>query len=143
MTDSADIRPSTGGQDGNLVLALIVHFGVGFLWLFALGAIFTAAGSLTAGVIWALCTVPLWIADSVRMIRARRHPGRVWRLTFTWWLRSFIAPLFLLVEAVSLRAVPRPEPASAESLLALAAPASNPPPGPDPPNPESHEPRFL
>jgi hypothetical protein len=119
--------PTRGG--GNLAAALVVHYGVGFFWLFGLGAIFTAAGSAAVGVIWALCAVPLWIADSVRMTRAKTSPRRVWSLTFGWWLKSFIAPLFLLIEIVS-RSSPAP------SAPTHAAWNPHPPNPPNPPNPQ-------
>jgi len=134
MTDA-----STGRGNGNLAAALVVHYGVGFFWLFGLGAIFTAAGSTAVGVIWALCAIPLWIADSVRMIRAKTSPGRVWTLTFGWWLKSFLAPLFLVIEVLSRpkREVPyepavRPAPAPPAPPR---APSWNPHP-PHSPNPQ-------
>jgi len=128
---------STGGQDSNLVAALVVHYGGGFFWLFALGGIVSLLTSDAVGVIWALCAVPLWIADSVRMVRVRRRPGRVWALSLTWWLKSFIPPLFLLLEALSLggRQVPDerpPEPkAEAAPVPVPANPEPEPPPRPD------------
>ena len=99
-----------GKSNGNLVAALIVHYGLGFFWLFVLGEIFAAAGSTPVAVIWALCAVPLWIADSVRMVQSKHEPNRVWTLTFFWWLKTFVAPLFLVLEALSLRSsAPTPE----------------------------------
>ena len=131
---------STGG-DGNLATALIVHYGVGFFWLFALGGI-GALLSPAVGVIWALCAVPLWIADSVRMIRAKTDRGRVWTQTFGWWLRSFIAPMILLMEVLSLGKPKVPydpvvRPAPAPAAPPPPAPAWNPDP-PQPPNPGPH-----
>ncbi|HMJ01106.1 MAG TPA: DUF2339 domain-containing protein [Gaiellaceae bacterium] len=129
--------PTTSG-DGNLAAALVIHYGVGFFWLFGLGGIAALAGSTTAGVIWALCAVPLWIADSVRMIRAKTSPGRVWRLTFDWWLKSFVAPLFLVIEIGARLGRP------AAPGQAPAAPSPAPPPAasnPQPPNPQPE--RFM
>jgi len=130
---------STGG-DGNLATALIIHYGVGFFWLFALGGIGAALLSPAAGVIWALCAVPVWIADSVRMVRAKTDRGRVWTLTFGWWVKSFVAPLFLLLEFLSLSS------RGAPSVPYEPIPAVEPPPvpatptwNPHPPNPGSEE----
>src|SRR5262245_29982943 len=96
--------------NGNLVAALVVHYGLGFFWLFILGAIFDGAGSTPVAVIWALSAVPLWIADSVRMVRSKGAPDQVWKLTFFWWLKTFVAPVVLVIEALSLRSsAPNPE----------------------------------
>ena len=104
------------GADVNLAAALIVHYGVGFFWLFLLAELFVEVGSTVAGVIWALCSVPLWIADSVRMVRAKDDFGAVWKQTFFWWLKTFVAPLFLVIEAVSR---PRPAPATERSPISI------------------------
>ena len=126
----------TPGGDGNLAAALVVHYGVGFFWLFGLGGIAALAGSDAVGVIWALCAVPLWIADSVRMIRSKTSPGRVWRLTFAWWLKSFVAPLFLLIE-IGTR-LGRPVASGQAPAIPSSAPSAPPPAAwnPQPPNPQ-------
>lgn len=146
--------PSTGGQNTNLAVALAVHYGVGLVWLLALGSITGAlfglitgaafSGDLVVGTAWALCATALWIADSVRMIRARRQPSHVWGLTFGWWLKSLAAPLVLLLEVLTWRreedeAKPTP-PAEDPGLPSTPAPTSDPPPGspgPATPGPET------
>src|SRR4249919_1482371 len=104
------------GADGNLAVALIVHYGLGLFWLFFLAEIFAEVGSTVAGVIWALCSAPLWIADSVRMVRAKDDFGAVWKQTFFWWLKTFVAPLFLVIEVISR---PRPAPATERSPILM------------------------
>jgi uncharacterized membrane protein len=146
--------PSTGGQNTNLAVALLVHYGVGLFWLLALGSITGAlfglvtgaafSGDVVVGAGWALCAAALWIVDSVRMIRARRQPSHVWGLTFGWWLKSLAAPLVLLLEVLTWRreddeakaAPPAEDPGSP----AVPAPTSDPPPtspGPATPGPET------
>jgi uncharacterized membrane protein len=129
-----------GGSDGNLAAALIVHYALGFFWLFALGGGGSELLHPAVGVTWALCAVPLWIVDSVRMVRAKAAPGRVWALTFGWWLKTFLSPLFLGIEILgrfpsATAQEGRPIVPATPSLPSLAR-ASSPPP-PIPPEPTS------
>jgi uncharacterized membrane protein len=143
--------PSTGGQNTNLAVALLVHYGVGLFWLFVLGTIVGAlfrlvsgaavSGEVVIGVVWALCATPAWIVDSVRMTRARRELGRVWGVTFRWWAKSLVAPLSLVLEVRNWRrgdeskpartAEPRPSPRAP-----VPPPAATPSPEPENPGPE-------
>ena len=111
------------GADGNLAVALIIHYGLGIFWLFFLAEIVAEVGSGVAGVIWALCSVPLWIADSVRIVRAKNDFGAVWKQTFFWWLKTFVAPLFLVLEVIS-----RPGTAPATERTPIPVPDRNPHP---------------
>ena len=98
-------RPASepaGGDDANLAVALLVHFGLGLFWLVVLFEIGAGLGARVGGLVWALCAGTLWIADAGRMIAARRQRGTVWRITFVWWLKSFVAPAFLLLEVVKI-----------------------------------------
>jgi uncharacterized membrane protein len=118
------------GASGNLAVALVVHYGLGFFWLFVLGAIFAEAGSVPVAVVWALCALPLWIADSVRMVRAKDDFAEVWKQTFFWWLKTFVAPLFLVIEVLSRRTS---APAAAQPVVPVREHAWNPhPPSPEP-----------
>ena len=131
-TGGTTMTESRGGANGNLAAALVVHYGLGFFWLFVLGAIFAEAGSVPVAVIWALCAVPLWIADSVRMVRAKDEFAQVWKQTFFWWLKTFIAPLFLVIEVLSRRSS---APAPAQPMTPVPEHAWNPhPPSPEPPD---------
>ena len=84
----------------NLALVLIVHFGVGFFWLFAIGGLVGEAFGLFWGAVWGLSAFVTWLLDSSRIVRARYDPGRAWGLTFLWWVKSFIAPLALAFDAL-------------------------------------------
>jgi hypothetical protein len=117
-----------GRADGNLAAALVVHYGLGFFWLFVLAEIFVEAGSTAAGVVWALCAVPLWIVDSVRMVRAKNDLGRVWKQTLIWWLKTLVAPIFIVIEVLS-----RPRSAPIQERSPLSEPVWN----PDPPGSET------
>jgi uncharacterized membrane protein len=121
-----------GGSDGNLAAALIVHYGLGFFWLFVLGGGGSDLINPAVGVTWALCAFPLWIVDSVRMIRAKAEPGRVWKLTFGWWLKTFGSPLFLGIEILT-----RFPSATTQDYRPIVPPAPPPPATPalDPPPP--------
>ncbi|HTS74120.1 MAG TPA: DUF2339 domain-containing protein [Gaiellaceae bacterium] len=99
-------RRSTDEEKTNLGFALALHFGIGFFWLFFVSVVAGglamlaagAAGGKVVGVLWGLSATVLWIVAAVRMVRARREAGRVWRLSLGWWGRSFVAPYFLFRE---------------------------------------------
>ena len=99
-------RRSTGEENANLGFALFLHFGLGLVWLFVIGSLagglasisFGESGAVVVGLLWGLCAAVLWIVASVRMVRARFEPGRVWATSLGWWGRTFVAPYFLVRE---------------------------------------------
>src|SRR4249919_2509944 len=108
-------RRSTGEEKANLGFALFLHFGLGLVWLFVIGSLaggvasisFGESGAVVVGLLWGLCAAVLWIVASVRMVRARFEPGRVWATSLGWWVRSFLAPYFLVSEWRDRASVPR------------------------------------
>jgi uncharacterized membrane protein len=143
MSERASIRPS-GEQNANLGLALVVHFGLGFFWLFVLGSLVggvlgsmlsvSFGGSATLGTLWALCAAVLWIVDSQHMMEARLHPGEVWATSFGWWLKSFVAPVFVF-RVLQARRRPDPPPRSVEPPVSDESPPATSAPNPSPPSP--------
>lgn len=130
MTTTSEHRDE---HSANLAFVLLVHFGVGFFWLFALGGIVgEALGSFLWGAVWGLCAAVSWLLDSSRIIRARYDPGHTWRLTFLWWLKSFIAPFALTFDAFrSFPGMHEPPPV-APSRSAAQPVSPDPPPPPRP-----------
>lgn len=72
--------------------AYVIHFGLGLVWLFALYELVREAGSGTAAAIWVVFAFVLWLVDAARMADAPDP----WRITFLWWLGSFVAPFVAL-----------------------------------------------
>ena len=74
-------------------LAIIVHVVLGLFWaLIVTFAAFTGGTWLT--VLWVASMLVLWLVALVRM-SSGPNP---WKHTFLWWLVSFIAPLWALIE---------------------------------------------
>jgi uncharacterized membrane protein len=94
-------------------LAIIVHVVLGlFVWLPLAGAVaaFTAGTWLT--VLWVGCALALWVVALVRMSSG----ANPWKHTFLWWVVSFVAPLWALIELFQWR--------SAGKTVAAAEPRS-------------------
>ncbi|MGH2921118.1 MAG: hypothetical protein ACRDKU_03530, partial [Gaiellaceae bacterium] len=141
-SDRQERRPG-GGQGLNLALVLIVHFVVGFFWVFAIGGIFGTVFDWKAGLLWGLSAAVTWLVDGIRIGSGNRDPAETWGLTFLWWVKSFIAPIVLGIEVLRLFAGPQdeaPEPAGAG--LGSAPHATPPPPAP-PPTPTPGLPNNL
>ena len=108
-------RRSTGEEKANLGFALVLHFGLGLVWLFVIGTLaggvasisLGESGAVAVGFLWALSAAVLWIVASVRMVRVRFEPGRVWATSLGWWCRTFVAPYFLVREWRDRERVPR------------------------------------
>ncbi|HYZ18180.1 MAG TPA: hypothetical protein VE615_01430, partial [Gaiellaceae bacterium] len=118
----------------NLAFVLIVHLGAGFLWLFALGALVGFFFGEVVGFLWGLSAAVVWVIDAVRIVRHQHEPGQAWGFTFVWWLKSFIAPLFVLIEV--LHAAGGAETGGSRQPQP-AAPAAPPPPPPPPAPPQT------
>jgi uncharacterized membrane protein len=125
MTTTSEPRDEHGV---NLAFVLLVHFGLGFFWLFAIAGIVGEVFSFFWGIVWGLSAAVTWVLDSSRIVRARYDPGQAWGLTFLWWLKSFIAPIALAFDALRSFAGPE-QPAEPP---AAATPAPPPPPTPAP-----------
>ena len=97
----------------NLALALLVHVAVGLVWLVTITTFSVLALGVVAGVVWFFGALVLAVVAIVQMSRARERSGRVWWLTFRWWLLSWIAPVALLFVLVARFAKPAPAPESA------------------------------
>jgi uncharacterized membrane protein len=68
--------------------AYAIHFGLGAFWLFFLYFFVHAYGGSFAAWIWVAAALVLWSLDAARMAAAREP----WRVTFFWWLGTFVAP---------------------------------------------------
>ncbi|HET7855860.1 MAG TPA: DUF2339 domain-containing protein [Gaiellaceae bacterium] len=117
----------------NLAFVLTVHLGAGFFWLFAIGGIVGYFLGEVVGVIWGLSAAVTWVIDTVRIVRHERQPGQAWGFTFLWWLKSFIAPLFVLIEVLHAAGGAETN-ASTQPKPAAAPPPPPPAPAPPPPN---------
>ncbi len=94
----------------NLALAALVHLLFGAFWLVALAFVFQAWLGDGGAVIWVVSALVLGIATVVWMARASATPGRVWWLTFRWWLTSWVAPIALVVVWLRARSAPASTP---------------------------------
>jgi uncharacterized membrane protein len=121
----------------NLAFVLVLHFGLGLIWLTALAGIMGLALSETWAIVWTLSAVATWIIDAVQIVRARFDPARAWGLTFLWWLKSFIAPFALGFEALRFVAQPDAPEVPRSAQVAAPPPPPPPPPPPEPPSPRS------
>jgi hypothetical protein len=99
----------------NLVLALVVHAGAGFFWLFAVYFGAAAIGGVTVALLWVLGAIVLSVTAGLEMARERRRPARVWWLTFRWWLQTFVSPIFVALLLLGRRAEPAAEPRKASA----------------------------
>jgi uncharacterized membrane protein len=130
------IAMTTTGKEGgsghalNLAIVLIVHFVVGFFWLFALGGIFAAGFGWEVGTLWSLSAAVTWLVDGVRIGKTPRDPAEAWGLTFLWWAKTFVAPFVVALEVI--RLVTSPD-GGGDSPRVDAPAASPPPPPPSPP----------
>lgn len=132
------LDPSTQRNEHrfNLAVVLVLHLGVGFFWLFALGALVGLAFDDSAGLVWGLCAAATWIIDCFRIVNARFEPTEAWSLTVFWWLKSFLAPLFLVLEAVRFVG-------STTQDQNVSGPISSPPPPPPAPPPPAPRADFT
>ena len=104
LSMSEGARPAR--RTANLGFALVLHFGLGLVWLLVIGTLaggvasisLGESGAVPVGFLWALSAAVLWIVASVRMVRLRLEPGRVWATSLGWWCRTFVAPYFLVRE---------------------------------------------
>jgi uncharacterized membrane protein len=81
-------------------LAIIVHVVLGlFFWASFVGLVAAFTGGTWFTVLWVGCMLALWVVALVRM-SSGPNP---WKHTFLWWLVSFVAPVWALVELVQWR----------------------------------------
>ena len=123
-------RRSTGEENANLGFALLLHFGLGLVWLFVIGSLAGGlasisvgeSGAVVVGLLWGLCAAVLWIVASVRMVRARFEPGRVWATSLGWWVGTFVAPYFVVREWRDRAGAPRVADAAPVPIAAAPEP---------------------
>jgi uncharacterized membrane protein len=110
----------------NLVLALVVHAGAGFFWLFAVYFGAAAIGGVTVALLWVLGAIVLSVTAGLEMARERRRPARVWWLTFRWWLQTFVSPIFVALLLLGRRAEPAAEPRKPQRADEVSEPVTGP-----------------
>ena len=99
-------------------LAILVHVVLGlFLWVPLVGVVaaFTTGEWLT--VLWVGCMLVLWVVAIARMASAPNP----WKHTFLWWLATFIAPVWALVELLQWRDRAKPAGPAAPQLARTEA----------------------
>jgi uncharacterized membrane protein len=85
--------------------AYSIHFGLGAFWLFFLYFFVQAYGGTSAAWIWVAAALVLWSLDAARMAAAREP----WKVTFFWWLGTFVAPFVAAYRAYRAVTVVAPE----------------------------------
>ena len=117
MTTFENDRPSEHGV--NLALVLLLHLGLGLIWLGVLAAVIGFFLSETWAIVWTLSAVATWLIYTVQIVRSRFNPARTWSLTVLWWLKSFIAPFALGFEALQFLTRTSPGPHEGPRLPSL------------------------
>jgi uncharacterized membrane protein len=86
-------------------LAILVHAVLGLLfWVPLVGVVAVFTGGTWLTVLWVGSSLALWVVGLVRM-SSGPNP---WKHTFLWWLVTFVAPIWALVELLQWRDRGRP-----------------------------------
>jgi uncharacterized membrane protein len=110
MSDGSDEHSSTTAGL-NLLAVLLVHVFVGIP---VLSMVTFAVSNSTAGVVWGICAVVLWIAGVVRSTRRRRDFGAAWGAMLGSWLLGALGPIGAAYAAYAWVFKPQEEPVNPE-----------------------------
>ena len=88
MIDSRSSFPHADGRAG----AVVVYAVAGLVWTTYLGWLVAFASHDWLGVAWGVCAAALWFLS----LRDKQTP--LGRIAMSWWLRSLVAPVVVLIE---------------------------------------------